>query len=413
MVDTPTRVRYRDVFAVREFRALWLAELLSICGDQLARVALSVMVFNSTSSATLTGLTYGLTYAPSLVGGILLTGIADRFPRRTVMAVVDLLRAALILLVVIPGMPFWGLCVLVGSVSLLNPVFKAAQLAVLPDMLPGDRFAVGMAIRQMTIQFAQLLGFAGGGLLIAVVSAHTALVADSATFLASALFVWTGLRARPAAVDTATSRPGWLSAMSRGARLAFTDRGLRTLMLLGWLMAVITVYEGLAAPYAADLGGGSAYTGLLLAADPLGGVIGAYLFGRWVPAWLRPRLVGTLAIVAAGLLGGCLLRPGLPGSLLLFVVCGGLGTIVVMQASTTFTTAVPDEHRGQVVGLSNTGLSTASGASPLLAGMIADEIGAVETVGWFGLASAALAVPLSIAWWRTYRGDRRRWTPEE
>src|SRR5690606_8085 len=178
-----------------------------------------------------------------------------------------------------------------------------------------------------------------------------------------------------------------------------------------WLMAVITVYEGLAAPYAAGLGGGSTHTGLLLAADPLGGVLGAYLFGRWVPAHLRPKVVGPLAVAAAAVLGGCLLRPGLPASLLLFVLCGGLGTIVVMQASTTLTMAAPDEHRGQIVGLSNTGLSTASGVSPLLAGLIADEIGAVPTVGWFGLVCAVAALPLSYAWWRTHRADRRQWIP--
>lgn len=123
--------------------------------------------------------------------------------------------------------------------------------------------------------------------------------------------------------------------------------------------------------------------------------------------------MGPLAIAAAALLGACLLQPGLPVSLLLFVLCGGLGTIVVMQASTTLTTAAPDEHRGQVVGLSNTGLSTASGVSPLLAGLIADEIGAAPTVGWFGLASAVAAVPLSYAWWRTHRADRRQWIPED
>ncbi|ADD42631.1 MFS transporter [Stackebrandtia nassauensis] len=412
MVDARARVRYRDVFGVPEFRALWFAELLSICGDQLARVALSVMVFTATDSAALTGLTYGLTYAPSLVGGILLSGLADRFPRREVMAVTDVVRAGLILLVAIPGLPFWVLCVLVGSVSLLTPVFKAAQIAVLPEILSEERFAAAMAIRQMTIQVAQLLGFAGGGLLIAAVSGQTALVLDAATFLFSALLVRMGLRARPAAASAST-RPSWLHSMRQGARLAFTDRGLRTLMLLTWLMAVLTVYEGLAAPYAVALGGGSAVTGLLLTADPLGGVIGAYIFGRWVPAQLRPRLIGPLGILAAACLLGCLLQPGLIASLLLFVVSGGLGTIVVMQATTTFTVAVPDANRGQVMGLSNTGLSTASGLSPLLAGVLADDLGAVETVGWFGLASVAVAVPLAVLWRRVMRSDQHRWVPSE
>jgi MFS family permease len=183
MAAPPDRITFREVFGIAEFRALWFGELLSIAGDQLARVALSILVFTGTNSATLTGLTYALTYAPSLLGGIFLTGFADRFPRRSVMVLVDVLRAGLILLVALPGMPFWLMCVLVGGVSLLNPPFKASQLAMLPQVLSGDRFVVGMGIRSMTVQSAQLLGFAGGGALLIILDPHVALAIDAATFL--------------------------------------------------------------------------------------------------------------------------------------------------------------------------------------------------------------------------------------
>ena len=112
---------------------------------------------------------------------------------------VDRLHLGAVMLVAIPGTPFWLMCLLVGSVSLLNPVFKASQLALLPDVLPGGRFAVGMAIRNMTVQSAQLLGFAGGGLLVAALNPRAALVIDGLTFLASALLLRAGLRPRPAA----------------------------------------------------------------------------------------------------------------------------------------------------------------------------------------------------------------------
>ena len=63
------RARWRDVFGHAEFRALFLAGVLSVAGDQLARVALSVLVFERTESAGLTALTYALTYVPDLVFG--------------------------------------------------------------------------------------------------------------------------------------------------------------------------------------------------------------------------------------------------------------------------------------------------------------------------------------------------------
>jgi MFS family permease len=408
MTGAPQRVTFREVFGVAEFRALWFAELLSIFGDQLARVALSVLVFDSTNSATLTGLTYALTYAPSLLGGIFLTGFADRFPRRTVMVVVDLLRAGLILLVAIPATPFWVLCVLVGLVSLLNPPFKASQLALLPQVLTGDRFIVGMGVRSMTVQSAQLAGFAGGGLLLTTLDPHVALAIDTATFLASALFVRFGLRTRPAAAGE--QRKSFFASIGSGGRLVFASSGLRTLVLFTWLMGLLPVYEGIAAPYAAASGGGTEAVGLLLAADPLGSVIGAFIYSRWVPAHVRPKLIGVLSGLTAVPLLLCFLQPGMVASILLFIISGGLGTAALMQATASLTLAVPDENRAQAMGLSNTGLTTTMGLSPLIGGIVADQVSAQTTVGIFGVAGLALTIPLAILWHRNLTAQPGQWS---
>src|SRR5688572_20440400 len=101
---------YREVFAVAEFRHLWGAQTLSSLGDQLASVALAVLVYHRTHSALLTALTYALTYLPPIVGGPLLSGLADHFPRRRVMIVCDLARAALVGLMALEGTPFGALC---------------------------------------------------------------------------------------------------------------------------------------------------------------------------------------------------------------------------------------------------------------------------------------------------------------
>lgn len=92
--DKPAR--FRDAFAVREFRPLWTAYALSVCGDQLAAVALSVLVYNRTGSPALAALTYALTFLPDLLGGPLLAGLADLFPRKVVMITADVSRAILV-----------------------------------------------------------------------------------------------------------------------------------------------------------------------------------------------------------------------------------------------------------------------------------------------------------------------------
>ena len=100
--------RYRDVFAVAEFRALWAAQVLSVGGDQLARVALTVLVYAHTGSALLAAAAYAASIAPTFLGGLLLSGLADRWPRRRVMIVCDLARVPLAALMAVPGMPTGG-----------------------------------------------------------------------------------------------------------------------------------------------------------------------------------------------------------------------------------------------------------------------------------------------------------------
>jgi MFS family permease len=395
-----TQVTFRSVFAVAEFRAMWAAEAFSQAGDQLARVALAILVYDRTGSAALTGLTYALTFAPAFLGGIFLSGLADRFPRREVMVASDLVRGALVGLVAIPGMPFPLVCVLVALVSFFQAPFKAAQLALLPDVLAGDRYEVGMGIRQITMQTAQLIGFAGGGVLVSALNPYLALALDTATFAASAAFVRFGVQYRPAAESTST-KPSLVGGLGTGARLIFGNSGTLVLVLFGWLAGFLLVYEGLAAPYTAEIGGGDIAVGLLLASDPFGSVIGAFVFSRLVPPEIRPRIVGWLAVANCLPLLVCFAKPGLVISATLFALAGALGTAALLQSTATFTRRIPHESRAQALGLGQSGLATIQGVSPLLAGLLADWIGTAHAVGTVGVIGLAIAVPAALVWQRT------------
>ena len=98
----PPRATFRDVFAVREFRALWFSEVLSVAGDRLALVALTLLVFYHTRSPLLTAIVYAAGYLPWVIGGLFLAGVADRRPRRSVMVVCDVVRAVLVAAMVMP-----------------------------------------------------------------------------------------------------------------------------------------------------------------------------------------------------------------------------------------------------------------------------------------------------------------------
>lgn len=390
------------VFAIGEFRTLWTASLFSIAGDQLARVALSILVFDRTQSAAWTALTYALTMLPNLVSGVLLSGLADRFPRRTVMVVSDLVRAGLVGLMAIPGTPLVLVAGLLVLVQLAEPPFAAAQGALLPEVL-GERYEDGQSVHLVTHQAGLLAGFAGGGVVVALLGTSGALAVDAATFALSAVLLRFGLKARPA--PQKVERTGWAREMTLwwgqirdGARLVWTDRKLRALMLLGWLALFSVVPEGLAAPFAAQIGVGAAAVGLLLAADPAGMIVGAFAL-RFLPS--RARWLGVLAVFTSLPLLGYLLAPNLVFALVLLALSGAASAYQI-TAGATFVQLVPPERRGQALGFARSGLIAAQGIGVALGGVVASWTGsAAVTIAAAGAAGTVLALAAAAAWSRT------------
>jgi MFS family permease len=392
------------VFRVPEFRVVWGAELFSIVGDQLARVALAVLVYGRTGSALWATVAYALTFLPALVGGVLLSGLADRYRRREVMIVSDVLRAVLVALMAIPELPLWVLCGLLVLVVLLGSPHTAAQGALYPEILQGELYERGLAVRQITSQTAQLVGFASGGMIVAAVTPSIALLGNAVTFALSALVVRAGVadRPRPGAADgvPADDSVGGIRGVLAGLVEIATDRRRRALVLLAWLVGWYVVPEALAAPYADQLGAGPAVVGLLMAADPLGSVLGAWLFVRFVPAQTRARLVGVLAAGAGLPLVLCALRPGIPLTLVLWGVSGMLSTAYLLQTQASFVRATPDAGRGRAVGVAASGIIAAQGAAVLVGGLLADVWDPATAVAVAGGIGAVLSLGGAVAWHR-------------
>lgn len=396
--DDERPARFREVLAVGEFRVLWLAHAQSRLGDQLARVAIAVLVFERTSSALLTALTYALTFLPPLVTAPLLAGLADRHPRRTIMAATDASRAVVVAAMAIPALPMPAVAVLLVCVVSLQPLYSAARNATLPNVLAGDRYVVGMGIVSFTDSLVQVAGFAFGGVLVGLVGSHAALGVNAATFLLSASLVRLGTRPhRPVRNDDdpRTAR----GPLRGGIALIWRDPRLRSLAVLVWLYGFYIAPEGIAAPYAAQLGAGTLAVGLLMAADPIGSGIAGFVLSRWVRPATRSRLLGPLAVLAGLPLVASALVPSLPTSVALWALSGALSSYVMLAAA-AFTRAVPDDRRGQAVGLASAGLQTAQGLGVLAAGALAEVLPPSLTVAACGAAGTACALLAARAWHR-------------
>jgi len=126
---TSPSVRYRDLLAVRQMRAVLLAHSVSMTGSVVAEVALSVLLYARTGSSLLSAAALALGFLPNVLGGTVLSGLADRFPVRRLLVACDLLSAAVVALMLVPGLPIWallGLVVLLGTVP-RSSTRRAAQ----------------------------------------------------------------------------------------------------------------------------------------------------------------------------------------------------------------------------------------------------------------------------------------------
>jgi predicted MFS family arabinose efflux permease len=388
------RASYREVFSIGEFRALWASQVLSVAGDRLALVALALLVYDRTRSPLLAAIAYAAGYVPYVAGALFLSGIADRLPRRQVMVGCDVIRAVLVVAMIAPRVPLDALIALLYATTAIQPPFDAARSAIMRDVLPGERYALGAATMQATFRVATVTGAAAGGLATAFVGARPALAADAATFVASALLIRYGTGTRPAAE---TASPNALAQLAGGFRLVFCDSELRILLMLGWLAAWYAIPVGIAAPYARSLGGGSASAGLLIASVQVGAVLITPFFTSKIGPLTRLRWMGPMAACTCGTLLLTAFHPDLGVSMAIFALSGTF-SVYQIAANTAFVERVPNERRAQAFGLANAGLVVGQGLAFMGAGAAVEVLPPSTVIAAGGGLGAVMACGLALSW---------------
>ncbi|OKI98259.1 MFS transporter [Streptomyces sp. CB02058] len=399
---------YRAVFAVREFRAVFAAHLLSLLGVVVSELALTVLVYDLTGSPLLSALTFALGFLPYIVGGTLFAGVADRYPARRVLVTCDLVCAGCVAVMVFPATPVWGLLVLRCVVAAVAPVFTGTRTAALADILgEGDLYVLGRSLLRLVSQSALLVGFGAGGVLLAALSPRGAITVTVLTFLCSAALLRLGTLDRPART---TGGGALLGESLAGARAVLGDRRVRGLLLLFWVPAFFVVApEALAAPYADAIGAGPAALGLLMCAMAVGH-IGAELYvGTALGPRARSRIV--LPVAALGLLPLVLyaFRPGMALTVGALVLAGA-GAAYVIGLDQWFVEAVPEELRGRAMTLLTAGLMTVQGLGMALAGLAAEFLPVHQVVAYSGAIGTVCTLLLIVEVRRTrvrYRSARQ------
>ena len=113
----------------REFRGIVLAQVASEVGDHFARFALAALVLDRSGSVFYAAFAFVVGYVPGLFGGLLLSPFADRVPRKRVLIVCDLARAAVVgvlALAAVDATPLWFLFALLLFAELFSQTIRVA-----------------------------------------------------------------------------------------------------------------------------------------------------------------------------------------------------------------------------------------------------------------------------------------------
>ncbi|SCL17979.1 Major Facilitator Superfamily protein [Micromonospora nigra] len=392
---------FREVFAQREYRAIFAASTLSWIGDYLARAAVTLLIYQETQSVALSAAAFAASYLPWLVGGPLLATIAERHPYRQVMVVCDVVRAALMVAIAIPGMPVEVILLLLFATTLANPPSQAAKSALIPLVLTGDRLVVGLSLNASMGQAAQVVGYLlGAGL--ATVSPTAALLVNATTFLSSAVLVRLGVDDHPPAM-TSAHRSHLLRETAAGFRLVFGNPVLRSIAVLVFSAMLFSIVpEGLAAAWANERADGGLDAGaaqaVIMAAGPVGFILGGLVISRAFAPARRLALIRPLAVLAPLMLVPSLLDPPPVVVAVLAAACGFAVAGLMPVANGLFVQALPNGFRARAFGVMATGVQVIQGMAVLVTGLLAERFPIPAVVGVWSAAGVVLMSVVALRW---------------
>src|SRR6478609_722713 len=393
-------VRYRDLMRSREFAALVAAQVLSGIGDQVARVAIALAVLERSDSAFYAACAFAVSYLPAVFGGTILGPLADRIPRRRLLLLCDLARAAVILVLAFldpANAPLWVGLALLFLAEAFTPVYDAAWASMVPEILPDARAYIrGSTLLRVLYLIQQVVGLVVGGAAVAFVSIQYALLIDAATFVVSYFLLLGFVKVRPAGVPGLHGLTGLWRDVREGADDLFGDPARRALVVVAWMSAIYMITPmSVGLPYAEQVGHAPTAGSLLMAATLAGTAVGSAFVAKLRP-WPQIDAVLPMAMASSLVLVVVVFEPPLGVAMAIWFVSGAFAAFIVplIGSVALFT---DNSRRGRVMGMAAAGYNVLVAAIYLLGGWFADVTSPAAAVAGAGLVGLALT---GLAAWR-------------
>ena len=226
-----------SVFRNRSFTLLWIGQLISSMGSALTALAASILVYRVTNSAQSVGLMLIATSGPTLVIGLIAGVFVDRFDRKRIILISDLLRAILIFLIpfLIPFNINW-LYVIVALTSAITQFFDSAHASILPEVTSEKELSAATSLMAVSSLGSTTIGFALAGFIATSLNIEWAFYLDGFSFLISALLMlFMRIPALPVTDDTS------VRAISRNLRAGLNVVG-QTPILRSLFIVIAPIY---------------------------------------------------------------------------------------------------------------------------------------------------------------------------
>ncbi|RNI20356.1 hypothetical protein EFY87_15325 [Flexivirga caeni] len=375
---------YRSLFAIREFRVLFVARLFTMVGVVVGALALGTVMYDATDSTVLTALSMFGGPLVSLVTSHFLLASSDLLRPRTALVVTGAAAAGDDLLQLIPHLP-WGVrFALLAMEYVITSATSGTVMSLLADIVPAESFVLARATMNLTVGGIQVLGNAlGAVLLLAFAPVHLFAVSAAAAVFAAVI-------ARLGVADHPPRATGPVVARTRTVNKALLgSRVVRPVLLMGWIPnGLIVGCEALYIPYARQ------HAGYLFASTAAGMLAGDVVVGRFVPEAVRQRLVVPLRLLLAVPFLVMFAHP----PVVLAALAGGIGAFgytASLPLQSRLVQHVRADSRGQAFGLLSAGLMVGQSLGALAAGVLG-QLGApgpaMGTVAALSIVATTLLV---------------------
>ena len=388
----------------RNFFLLWSGGLISMIGTWMLLAALPFYIYQVTGSALATSGLLMAYLAPGVLFGSVAGVFVDRWDRKRVLVVGNLIQAAIIplLLLVDANGWIWLIYVVAFAESTVNQFLGPAENALLPTLVDEEHLVSANSLNALNDNLARIAGAALGGVLLGLVGFRNVVIADALSFVSAALLIAfvVAPKAQAAAAAAAADVSRWLQVWREwigGLRLVAEDNILRNLFIvIGVALFGDAILSALLAVFAQDVAGFTAADyGWVLTARGIGGIVGAVVIAQ-----VGPRLSSSILITGGLILSGLaiLVMVAVPTVTVVIglMVLGGpafMAWIISMQ--TVMQQSTEDSYRGRIFGAYSTTSTILMFVGAGLAGFMADSLGSSLLMA----AAAAIYVVAGVLGW--------------